>query len=239
MGSASGPCREWGFTWYFHLQQGEQLEEEDGYPAESISEDDEEEPLCDGDFPGADASLRCFGRSDVDGVKHARVSKDDGDEGCEIQAWRGRNLTLSVAKVQTSQAGIGSVAGGSRTTPAFITRGGRDISAAPASPESSLSPAMPMALASSGVKLGTAPGWSRDPPHPGTEGRAGTPVLQGPSRMAVPHKVRHPANGGSAGSHGTLEGPAGLSSPAPTREAHPAPHHPHPRVPSPEVALPR
>lgn len=186
MGSASGPCEEWGFTWYLHLQQGEQLEEEDGYPAESISEDDEEEPLCDGDFPGADTSLCCFGRSDVDGVEHAGVGKDDGDEGCEIQAWRGRNLALSIAKVQTSQAGIGGMAGGSRTTPAFITRGGRDISAAPASPESSLSPAM--AVASSGVRLGTAAGWSRDPPQPGMGGRAGTPILQVPMGWQCPVK---------------------------------------------------
>lgn len=99
------PCGELGFTWYFHLQQGEQLEEEDGYPAESISEDDEEEPLCNGDFPRGDASLCCFRRSDVDGIKHARVGKDDGDEGCKVQAWRGRNLALSMAKCKALELG--------------------------------------------------------------------------------------------------------------------------------------
>lgn len=85
------------FTWYFHLQQGEQLEEEDGYPAESVGDDDEEEALRDGDFPGADAPRGRPGGGDTDGVEHAGVSEDDGDEGCEVQAWRGRGFPPSTS----------------------------------------------------------------------------------------------------------------------------------------------
>lgn len=65
----------------------------------SISDADEEEPRCAGEFPGADASRCCFGSSHGSGVECAGVGEDDGDEGCKIKAWRGRNPSPSLAEV--------------------------------------------------------------------------------------------------------------------------------------------
>lgn len=69
----------------------------------------------------------------MDRVEHARIGEDDGDESCKIQAWRGRNLALSIAEVQT-YGEPGSASQSSRTA-AFIIRAGRDISGALAGPE--------------------------------------------------------------------------------------------------------
>lgn len=95
-----GPSLARSVTWYFHLQQGEKLQEEDGDPAEGVSEDDEEESLGDGHFPGEDAALSRLGGCGVDGVEHAGVGEHDGDEGNEVQTWGGQQPAMSVSESQ-------------------------------------------------------------------------------------------------------------------------------------------
>ena len=67
-----------------HSEEGEDLEEEDGYPAHGVGEDDEEEALGDGDLvvechlPGR---FGCF----LHRVEHAGVGEHDQHEGKEVQ----------------------------------------------------------------------------------------------------------------------------------------------------------
>ncbi|MEE6497153.1 hypothetical protein FKM82_002628 [Ascaphus truei] len=75
-------------TWNLGLGQRDGLQQKDGDPAQSVGENNEEEPLGDGDLAGKDAAFRRLGAGVVDGIEHAAVGEDDGDKCQQVQTWQ-------------------------------------------------------------------------------------------------------------------------------------------------------
>lgn len=74
-------------TWDFHMQQGQNLEDENGDPAEGVGDDDGEEPLGDGHLLlDVVAVLGGLSPRPLDVVEHARVGQDDDEECHQVQA---------------------------------------------------------------------------------------------------------------------------------------------------------
>lgn len=123
------------------------------------------------------------------GVEHAGLDEDDGDEGCKIKAWRGRNPPLSLAKVWDWQ---------SRDLLWLLAFMGRDIGVALARPKSThgqgsstgmeIVPSPSWDGGQAAISSSRAPGgWQHCPSHPTAGGGelSGTPSHRAP--CPAPH----------------------------------------------------
>lgn len=69
------------------MQQGQNLEDENGDPAEGVGDDNGEEPLCDGHLLlNVVAVLGGLSPRPLDVVEHACVGQDDDEESHQVQA---------------------------------------------------------------------------------------------------------------------------------------------------------